>query len=70
MRKQWTAGVRVRTEALFLPLYNGRNAGTRVSNEKKTPHKRVCRNIFPVSQAHSETRLHKLIYDTSKTSRI
>lgn len=35
MRKQWTAGVRVRTEALFLPLSNGRNAGTRVSNEKK-----------------------------------
>lgn len=34
MRKRWAAGVRVRTEALFLPLFNGRNAGTRVSNKK------------------------------------
>lgn len=33
MRKRWAAGVRVRIEALFLPLSNGRNAGTRVSNE-------------------------------------
>ncbi len=37
MRKQWAAGVRVRIEALFLPLSNGRNAGTRVSNENRTP---------------------------------
>lgn len=37
MRKRWTAGVRVRIEALFLPLSNGRSAGTRVSNEKRHP---------------------------------
>lgn len=30
MRKRWAAGVRIRTEALFLPLSNGRNAGTKV----------------------------------------
>lgn len=36
MRKRWAAGVRVRIEALFLPLSNGRNAGTRVSNENRT----------------------------------
>lgn len=35
MRKRWAAGVRVRIEALFLPLSNGRNAGTRVSNENR-----------------------------------
>lgn len=33
MRKRWAAGVRVRIEALFLPLSNGRNAG----NHPKAP---------------------------------
>lgn len=66
MRKRWAAGVRVRIEALFLPLSNGRSAGTRVSNENRTHHKRVCRNMFPVSQAHSETRLHTIYMTLQK----